>query len=225
MQKQHSENQAQSVPMYSLIWIILAWAIAWVVGSRIAVWRGGLYYGIFSLRDTNHQFLFSSIGWGITGLIGGTITGAVYFSNNLLEKWKSVLSIGLGWLFAGGIHGWIARVVLRGIVTNYGGQIIVSWADAAQFAIFGLIGGLITAFVLVREKIISSDPGVVFIPLGWAAGWFIGINTGCEFLGRTCSYHDDNDILWHAMGGVIASLIGGLVTNVMINNNRRKTEK
>ena len=218
MPKKHSENQAQSDLTTSLIWIVLAWAIAWVVGSRIAVWRGGLYYGIFSLRDTNHQFLFSSIGWGITGLIGGTITGIAYFSNTLLEKWKSVLWIGLGWLFAGGVHGWIARVVLRGIVFDRYGRITVYWADAAQFAIFGLIGGLITALVLVREKIISSDPGLVFIPIGWAVGWFIGINTGCELFGRTCAYHDDNLILWHAMGGVIGSLIGGLVTNVIIKN-------
>jgi hypothetical protein len=215
----NTNNNSQNISIISLAWIVLGWAIAWFIGGRL----GGLY-------DLHWRFdlpfhLKYSAGWTLAGLIGGLFTGSAFFYKGLTKNWKYILWITLGWAFAGMAHGWLARVVLRVIAIDDSGRIAWTYHTGPAMAVFGLIGGVITAIILVEAKVLSSNSALAWIPLGWALGCYLGAeHLPCQEWNLFC-YHqqwieDDRYFLnasWHF------SILGGFITWLMIRIDKGST--
>lgn len=210
-------TNTQKVSFLILAWIVLGWEVAWLVGGKF----GGLY-------DLHWRFDFPfhlrySAGWAISGLIGGLFTGLAFFYKGLFKNWMYIFWITLGWASAGMTHGWLVWVIFRSIAMDDQGRHMWTYHIGPAMSLFGLIGGLITSVVLFDSKILRANSGLFWIPIGWAFGCYLGAeHLICQELNLFC-YPQQwiKDDLYYLNAGLHFSIIGGVITWLMIRFGRR----
>lgn len=178
--------------------IALGWAIGWGVAETL-LWmtNGGIGIGMAT---------------SLIGVIGGWVLyGQIEThpqSDGLREMpvWVQVLGVAMGWVFGltVGFSYPTSFATLLGMPPNDPS----TWMVGLNFAwiLIGLIGGLVTAIMLTREKVNFAWKTIIWITLGWAVALPIGWQIGNSFINEMASP-------WI---GIVQGALGGLITAIIL---------
>ena len=161
----HVEQLVSAPKWTALFWIIVAWSIAWAVGTAI-----------FEIIFPDISLL--SLAGAISGALGGFITAISLRNENVLSNWKDVLWITLAWMMGSAI-GWatamaitlgIGGLVLAVILRNQ--NKLSDWNAALVIALAWTIGSAFGAGVHLPMAGISGR--ILSDAIGGAIGAAIG---------------------------------------------------
>ena len=223
------KETGESRLMVSWIWVwAISWGVSWAVGWSV----------VRSIMGSGYILVGGKIGGmiagGIAGLIGGVGTAIVLKlakpSNGL--KIYHLILIALGW--AGIVYyDWLDAFVVAGLpVTQNKYGIVTAALSSTQIKygmggpLSGLVGGVLTALILLWAVRSLNWKQLCVIVVGWAFGfaiggwivWIIGFQIALNYVNGP-TYGNDPGIsslilftLISILGGAFAGWIGGAAT-------------
>lgn len=175
----------------------LVWACGWVVGEATG-WSGDVY----------------GSAWIMIGALGGLITGLALRLVEPSIRWQQVFLVSAGWAVSMLISGSLSEA-------------LYSTDDVAlNGTIRGLVGGLITGFILQQTEFTIGWKQIVLITVGWVIGWTIGQALGPGMYDTSRGVISGNIGLWLIPGGIMGALsaaIGAVVMFWQLGQVHRRT--
>ena len=202
-------------------WLALAGGVSWIIDLTI----GG------------------NINWTLGGILGGLIiglvTGIILQRQKTISGWRAILLVALGWAIGGGIgltifgefgasNRWSWRqYTYQNAIINFDGTTIwvIGWAISTAIGKIssGLLGSLVTWFVLRKYKAISGWKSFIWVTLGIAIGWGIG-GAISGAVGRELNQSLSWTTSWAisgAIGGIFGGAIGASILRWQINRSNK----
>jgi hypothetical protein len=163
---------------------------------------GFLYFGGFDYL-AGHM---DSPVLALAGGVGGLITGLVLRRTKPPTPWKQISVATVGW-------------VIGALVLSWGANSDLDLVQSIMvlFAIFGLVGGLITSLGLKWTHPFIQWKSAAIAILGWGIGWAIGGAVGDEVMytmttGYMTMDYDVERAAMFALAGGIGGAVGSWVT-------------